>query len=356
MKAAVFHEFGGPDKVRIEEVPTPTPGPGQALVRVRACALNHLDLWVLGGLPALKTPLPFWTGCDIAGEVAALGPGVTGPAPGTRVAINPSLSCGNCEWCVKGEDSMCVSYRILGEHVLGGLAEYVAAPVGNLLPLPLHVSDEAAAAFILVNMTAWRMLVTQAALRAGEDLLVLGVGGGVSSTAVQIGRLCGARVFVTSSSDEKIARAKALGAADGVNYTKTDWIKTVREWTGRRGVDVVLDNVGAPTWAGSIRSLTSGGRLVTCGSTAGPIGETDIRIVFWKQLRIIGSTMANRSEFRQVMGQLFAGRLEALVDRVYPLEETAAALTHLQRAEQFGKVVVSCSSASPARTIAPAQK
>jgi NADPH:quinone reductase-like Zn-dependent oxidoreductase len=340
MKAAVFHEFGGPERVRVEEVPAPSPGPGEALVRVRACALNHLDLWVLGGLPALKTPLPFWTGCDIAGEVAALGPGVTGPAVGTRVAVNPSLSCGVCEWCVRGEDSMCVRYGILGEHIKGGLAEYVVASAGSLLPLPAHVRFEDAAAFILVSMTAWRMLVTQAALRPAEDLLVLGVGGGVSSTAVQIGKLCGARVFVTSSSDEKLRRAKALGADDGVNYAKADWTKAVREWTGKRGVDVVLDNVGAATWAGSLRALASGGRLVTCGSTSGPVGETTIPLVFWKQLRIIGSTMGNRREFRDVMGQLFAGRLQAIVDRTFPLAETAAALAVLQKGEQFGKLVV----------------
>ena len=340
MKAALFHEFGGPDKVRVEEVPTPTPGPGEALVRVHACSLNHLDLWVLGGLPALKTPLPFWTGCDIAGEVAALSPGVTGPAPGTRVAVNPSLSCGTCEWCVKGEDSLCVRYGILGEHVRGGLAEYVTVPAGNLLPLPDHVSFEEAAAFILVNMTAWRMLVTQAALRPAEDLLILGVGGGVSSAAVTIGKLCGARVFVTSSSDEKLRRAKALGADEGVNYTQADWGKVVREWTGKRGVDVVLDNVGAATWATSIRSLAGGGRLVTCGATSGPIGETDIRIVFWKQLRIIGSTMSNRKEFRDVMGQLFAGRLKAIVDRTAPLADTAKALAALKKGEQFGKIVI----------------
>jgi NADPH:quinone reductase-like Zn-dependent oxidoreductase len=339
MKAAVFHEFGGPDRVRVEEVPTPAPGPGEALVRVRACALNHLDLWVLGGLPALKTPLPFWTGCDIAGEVAALGPGVTGPAVGTRVAVNPSLSCGTCEWCVRGEDSMCVRYGILGEHVRGGLAEHVAAPAANLLPLPGHVTDEEAAAFILVHMTAWRMLVSQAALRPAEDLLILGVGGGVASAAVQIGKLCGARVFVTSSSDDKLRRAKALGADDGVNYTRTDWGKAVREWTGKRGVDVVLDSVGAATWTGSLRSLAPGGRLVTCGATSGPIGETDIRIVFWRQLRIIGSTMSNRREFRDVMSQLFAGRLRAVVDRTFPLAETAAALAVLQKGEQFGKLV-----------------
>ncbi len=340
MKAAVFREFGGPDRVRVEEVPTPAPGRGECLIRVRACGLNHLDLWVLGGLPALKTPLPFWTGCDIAGEVAGLGPDVTGPAVGTRVAVNPSLSCGVCEWCVQGEDSMCVQYRILGEHVPGGLAEYVVAPAANLLPLPPQVSFEEAAAFILVNMTAWRMLVTQAGLRPAEDLLVLGVGGGVSSAAVQIGKLCGARVFVTSSSDEKLRRAKALGADQGVNYAQADWPKAVREWTGKRGVDVVLDSVGVATWAGSIRSLASGGRLVTCGATTGPMVETDLRIVFWKQLRILGSTMANRKEFRDVMGQLFAGRLHGLVDRTFPLAETPAALGLLQKGEQFGKLVV----------------
>jgi NADPH:quinone reductase-like Zn-dependent oxidoreductase len=340
MKAALFREFGGPDRVRVEEVPTPAPGPGEVLIRVRACGLNHLDLWVLGGLPALKTPLPFWTGCDIAGEVAALGPGATGPAVGTRVAVNPSLSCGVCEWCVAGEDSMCVTYRILGEHVRGGLAEYVSAPAANCLPLPGHVGFEEAAAFILVNMTAWRMLVTQAGLRPAEDLLVLGAGGGVASAAVQIGKLCGARVLVTTSSDDKLRRAKALGADEGVNYAQADWQKAVREWTGKRGVDVVLDNVGAATWTGSIRSLASGGRLVTCGATSGPMGETDIRIVFWRQLRIIGSTMANRKEFRDVMAQLFAGRLRPVIDRTFPLAETASALAVLQKGEQFGKLIV----------------
>jgi NADPH:quinone reductase-like Zn-dependent oxidoreductase len=340
MKAAVFREFGGPEQVRLDEVPTPTPGPGEALVRVRACGLNHLDLWVLGGLPALKTPLPFWTGCDIAGEVAALGPGVPGPAVGTRVAVNPSLSCGVCEFCVKGEDSLCVQYRILGEHVVGGLAEHVVAPAASLLPLPGHVSFEDAAAFVLASMTAWRLLVTQAALRPGETLLIHGVGGGVSSAAVQIARLCGARVFVTSSSDAKLARARELGADGGVNYASGDWSRAAREWTGRRGFDVVLDSVGAKTWAGSLRALAGGGRLVTCGATTGPIGETDIRIVFWKQLRIIGSTMASRAEFRQVMGELFGGRLRAIVDRTFPLAETAQALEVLRRGEQFGKIVV----------------
>ena len=340
MKAAVFHEFGGPEKIGIEEVPTPEPAGGQVRVRVRACALNHLDLFVLGCIPALKTPLPFWTGCDIAGEIDAVGPGVSGLAAGARVAVNPSIWCGACEWCIQGQESMCVRYGIIGEHAVGGLAEHVVVPATNCLPLPDHVPFEQAAAFILVNMTAWRMLVSQAALRPGERVLILGVGGGVSSAAVQIAKLCGARVFVTSSSDEKLRRARALGADEGVNYATGDWGKAVREWTGRRGVDVVLDSVGAATWAGSIRALASGGRLVTCGATSGPIGETDIRIVFWRQLRIIGSTMASRKEFLDVMGQLFAGRLRPVVDRTFPLAETPAALTLLQKGEQFGKIVI----------------
>ena len=340
MRAAVFHEFGGPEQVRIEDVPTPSPAPGEVLVRVRACALNRLDLWVLGGLPGLRTPLPFWTGSDIAGEVAELGPGVLGVTAGMRVALNPGLWCGTCEWCIQGEESLCVRYRLIGEHTVGGLAEYVAVPAPNLLVLPDNVSFEAAAAFILVNMTAWRMLVTQAALRPAENLLILGVGGGVSSAAVQIGKLGGARVFVTSSSDEKLRRARALGADDGVNYAVTDWTRAVQEWTGRRGVDVVLDNVGAVTWASSLRCLARGGRLVTCGATTGPIGETDIRTLFWRQLRIIGSTMSNRKEFRDVMGQLFAGRLQAIIDRTFPFEETSAALALLQKGEQFGKLVI----------------
>jgi len=340
MKALLFHEFGGPEVLRYEEVPDPALGPTEAIVRVRACALNHLDLWVRARIPALKTPLPFWTGSDIAGDVVEVGPEARGPAAGTRVAVNPSLACGTCEWCLRGEDSMCERYGIIGEHVRGGLAELVTVPAANCLPLPGHVGYEEAAAFILVNMTAWRMLVTQAALRPGEDLLILGVGGGVSSAAIPIGKLAGARVIVTSSSDEKLQKAKELGADELINYSKHDWVQAVRDLTAKRGVDVVLDNVGAATWKGSIRSLASGGRLVTCGATTGPIGETDIRLVFWRQLRILGSTMANRAEFRAVMGQLFQGRLRAVIDRTMPLRDGAEAQRRLAEGKQFGKIVL----------------
>jgi len=340
MKALAFNEFGGPEKLKLQEVPDPKIGPDEVLLRVRACALNHLDLFVREGIPALKTPLPFWSGCDIAGDVAEVGTAVEDVKVGERVAVNPSLTCGRCEFCQQGEDSMCVRYGILGEHEPGGLAEAVKVRASNILQLPDHVAYEDAAAFILVNLTAWRMLVTQAAVRPGEDVLILGVGGGVSSTAVQIAKLCGARVWVTSSSDAKLERARALGADECINYTKHDWAKVVSEKTARRGVDVVVENVGASTWKQSLRSLRKGGRLVTCGATTGPIGETDIRIVFWNQLRVIGSTMGNRKEFDSVMTQLFRGRLKAIIDEVVPLKDGAAAQRKLAEGKQFGKIVL----------------
>ena len=341
MKALAFHAFGGPDTLKYEDVPDPKIKPNEVLVRVRACALNHLDLFVREGIPALKTPLPFWTGCDIAGEVAEVGAEVQGVKPGTRVAVNPNLTCGRCEFCAQGEDSLCVRYGILGEHVAGGLAEYVAVRGDNVLPLPASASFEAAASFVLTNMTAWRMVVTQGQVRPGQDVLVIGVGGGVSSTAVQIARLCGARVIVTSSDDAKLEKAKALGAEVGINYkTNPDWAKQVFEATAKRGVDVVIENVGAATWKDSIRSLKGGGRLVTCGSTSGPVGETIIPLVFWKQVHLIGSTMANRKEFHDVMGQFFAGRLKAIIDEVVPLKDGAAAQQRLAEGKQFGKIVL----------------
>jgi NADPH:quinone reductase-like Zn-dependent oxidoreductase len=341
MKALAFNEFGGPDKLKLQDVPDPKIKPTEVLVRVRACALNHLDLFVREGIPALKTPLPFWTGCDIAGEIAEVGASAQGLKVGDRVAVNPNLTCGRCEFCAQGEDSLCVKYGILGEHVPGGLAEYVAVRADNVLPLPATISFEEAASFILTNMTAWRMVVTQGQVRPGQDVLIIGVGGGVSSTAVQIARLCGARVIVTSSDDAKLEKAKALGAEVGINYKKNPgWAKDVFEASGKRGVDVVIENVGAATWKDSIRSLKGGGRLVTCGATSGNVGETLIPLVFWKQVHIIGSTMANRKEFTDVMGQFFAGRLKAIIDEVVPLKDGAAAQQRLAEGKQFGKIVL----------------
>jgi len=341
MKALAFHEFGGADTLRYEDVPDPKIKPGEVLVRVKACALNHLDIFVREGIPALRTPLPFWTGCDVAGDVVEVGPDVTGVKVGDRVAVNPNLTCDRCDYCAQGEDSLCVKYGILGEHVPGGLAELVPVRADNVLPLPAHVSYTDAASFVLTNMTAWRMVVTQGRVGPGQDVLVIGVGGGVSSTAVQIAKLCGARVIVTSSSDAKLERAKGLGADVGINYkTHPDWAKQVFEATGKRGADVVIENVGAATWKDSIKSLKGGGRLVTCGSTSGPVGETLIPLVFWKQVHIIGSTMANRKEFNDVMRLFFAGRLKAIVDTVMPLKDGAAAQTRLAEGKQFGKIVL----------------
>jgi NADPH:quinone reductase-like Zn-dependent oxidoreductase len=340
MKALAFKQFGGPETLELQDVPDPTIRPDQVLVRVRACALNHLDLFVREGIPALKTPLPFWTGCDIAGDVVEVGSAVTGVKIGTRVAVNPNLTCDRCEYCRAGEHSLCVRYGILGEHAPGGMAELVAVRGDRVLALPDAISYEDAASFVLTNMTAWRMVMTQGQLRAGQDVLILGVGGGVSSTAVQIAKLAGARVLVTSSSDAKLERARALGADVGINYATDDWAKAVFEKTGRRGVDLVVENVGASTWKQSLRSLRKGGRLVTCGATTGPIGETDIRIVFWNQISIIGATMANDSEFHQVMRLLFDGRLRAIVDEVVPLADGAAAQRRLAEGKQFGKIVL----------------
>jgi len=340
VKALAFHEHGGLDKLGYQDVADPKIGERDVLVRVRAAALNHLDLFVREGLPGLALPMPFWTGCDIAGEVAQVGAAVSDVRVGERVAVNPNLSCGRCEFCRKGEHSLCVKYGILGEHTHGGLAEYVTVDGRHVVPLPARVSYEHAAAFVLVNMTAWRMLVTQARLRAGEDLLILGVGGGVSSAAVQIGKLCGARVWVPSSSEDKLERARALGADECINYAKDDWVRVIAQKTGRRGVDVVLENVGAATWKGAIRTVAKGGRIVTCGATSGPIAETDIRLVFWKQLSIIGSTMSNDAEFHTVMSQLFSGRLTAVVDTVMLLRDGVDAQRRLAEGRQFGKIVL----------------
>ena len=341
MKALAFNEFGGPEKLRWQDVPDPKPGPADVLVRVRASALNHLDLWVRQGLPVLKTPLPFWTGSDIAGDVVEVGSEVEGVRPGDRVVVNPNISCRRCEFCVAGEDNSCRRYGLVGEHVPGGFAEYVAVRGDRVLPLPAQVGYEEAASFVLTNMTAWRMVVTQARVKPGEDVLVIGVGGGVSSTAVQIAKLCGARVIVTSSSDEKLEKASALGADIGINYTKEPhWGPAVRTLTDGRGVDVVVENVGAATWKQSIRSLRRGGRLVTCGATTGPIGETDIRVLFWNQLHLIGSTMSTTREFLDVMRLFFAGTLRAIVDEVMPLADGAAAQRRLAAGQQFGKLVL----------------
>ncbi len=341
MKAVVLPRYGGPEVLEyVEDRPEPVPGPDEVLVHVHAASLNHLDLTVRRGIPNLKLVLPHVLGADVAGEVAKTGADVTGLEPGDRVVANPGLTCGHCEFCLAGEDSLCPEYRILGEHVPGTYAEYVVVPARNLLPIPVDMDWVPAAAAPLVFMTAWRLLVTRAGIRPGEDVLVLGAGSGVSMAAIQIAKLAGCTVFTTSSSDEKLKKAKEIGADVVVNYATMPWSKAVWELTGKRGVDVVLDHVGEATFKDSVRTLRKGGRLVVTGGTSGTMPQLDLRYLFWRQLSVLGSTMANRSEFEEVMKLVFMGKLKPIVDRVFPLREASEAHAYLERAEQFGKVVL----------------
>ncbi|HEU0299172.1 MAG TPA: zinc-binding dehydrogenase [Longimicrobium sp.] len=339
MRAAIFHEHGGPEVVRIEQVARPRPGPGQVLVQVRAAAMNHLDLWVRRGMP-IETTMPHIGGSDVAGVVAESGEGVDQARVGERVVINPSLWCGRCRECARGEHSMCERFRILGEHTDGGFAELVAAEADHVYRIPDEMSFEDAAAIPISYMTAWRALVTRAALRPGEDVLVIGASGGTALAAVQIARLMGARVFAVTKGAEKAERLRGLGADVVYDRAEEDWSKAVYRDTGKRGVDVVVENVGAATWAGSVRALARGGRLVTYGATAGPKVELDVRAVFWKQIQVIGTTMASRGEFEDLLRVVFSGRLRPVIDTVMPLDHAREAHERLEAGGQFGKIVL----------------
>ncbi|MFQ5343030.1 MAG: zinc-binding dehydrogenase [Anaerolineae bacterium] len=340
MKAIGFYEHGDTDQLKTIELPQPEPGPAEVLINVKAVALNHLDLWVLQGLPGLNLEMPHIGGSDIAGLIAGLGDGVTGFQVGQRVVVNPTLSCGDCEWCRRGEDSLCDQFGVIGEHSRGGMAEYVVVPARNVMPMPDEFPFAEAAAAPLVFLTAWRALITRGQVRPGEDVLILGASGGVASAAIQVARLAGARVYAVTSSPEKAEKARALGADWTVDRTQQNWSKAVFEATNRRGVDLVLENVGAATWFDSLRSAKKGGRIVTYGATSGPRPQTDIRYIFWKQLSILGTTMSTRSEFHDVMNLVWQGRLKPVVDSVFPMEQARAAYHRLQAGEQFGKVVI----------------
>jgi len=340
MKAIAFHEHGGIEVLQTAELPVPDVGRNDVLVRVRAVALNHLDLFVRKGLPGLHLDMPHILGSDIAGEVVAMGEDVTRWQTGDRVLLDPTLSCGTCALCLRGEDNYCRQFGVIGEHVRGGYAQYIAVPARNVYPLPGKLPFADAAAIPLVYATAWRMIVTQARVRPGEIVLILGIGGGVASAALQVARVMGAEVWVTSGSDEKLKKAQALGATQTFNYSQEDWGAAVWERSGRRGVDVVLDNVGQATWSSSLRTLRTGGRLVTCGATTGPQGSTNINLVFWRQLQILGSTMSTQGEFQDMLRQVEIGRLRPVVDRVLPLESAQTAHRLLEAGEQFGKIVL----------------
>jgi NADPH:quinone reductase-like Zn-dependent oxidoreductase len=312
-------------------------------VAIRAAALNHLDLFVAAGLPGAALTFPHIVGADGAGVVASVGAGVTRVRPGDRVMINPGVWDESCEFCRKGEHSQCVSYRLFGEHLPGTMAECVNVPERNVALIPdvepvLTWSE--AAAFSLVTLTAWRMLVTRAQVRAGETVLIWGIGGGVALAALRIARLRGARVIVTSSRDAKLDAARRLGADVTLNHVTQKVAAEVRALTGKRGVDVVVDGVGEATWEESLRCLAKGGRLVTCGATSGPKVVTDLRRVFWNHYTIMGSTMGNVAEYGEIVRLLGTGELRPVVDRVYPLVEVRAGYERLQRGEQLGKVVL----------------
>lgn len=341
MKALCFYEHGELDVLQYTDVPDPAPGPGQVLVRVRACALNHLDVWVRRGWPGLKLEKPHWTGADVAGEVSALGDGVTGWEVGQRVVVEPGISTCEDEFTSRGEHSLSPGYVILGEHIRGGQAELVAVPATNLTPMPDGWDFPQAAAPLLVSLTAWRMLIHQARLRAGESVLVIGAGGGVNSMAIQIAKLAGATVYALTSTEKKMEKAHELGADVVLNYREDpQWSKTLYKMTGRRGVNVVVDNVGQATLPQSMRAVARGGRIVIVGNTSGPRVEIDTRFIFGKQISLIGSTMGSHQDFRDVTNLFWAGKLKPVVDRVMPLSEGQAAFEALEQGKQFGKIVL----------------
>ena len=343
MRALTISRHGGLDALEYrDDLPVPPLArPTDVRVRVAAAALNHLDLFVLRGLPGVTITPPWPLGADGAGVIEAAGPEVSGVAVGDLVVINPGISCRACEYCRAGEQPLCLRYGILGEHLPGTLAEYVVVPAANVRAIPRgRVAIEQAAAFSLVTLTAWRMLVTRARLEPHDEVLIWGIGGGVALAALQIAKLVGARVWVTSGSDEKLSRARALGADHALNSRTADVGREVRAATAKRGVDVVVDSVGHETWPKSLGALGKRGRLVTCGGTSGPFVETDVRRLFWNQWSILGSTMGNDAEFEAIVAELREGRLLPPIDSVYSLEEGRRALERLASGEQFGKVVV----------------
>ena len=340
MKAAIFRQHGGPEVIEIADVPRPDVPAGHVLLAVRAAAMNHLDLWARRGLPGLELEFPHIGGSDIAGIVEQIGDGVEGLEKGTRVLVNPSLWCGRCEWCRAGEESLCESFRIIGEHMDGGFAEYVAVPAVNLLPIPDDLSFEAAAAVPLVYQTAWRGLIARGKLRRGESVLITGASGGVSTAAIQIARRTGARVFAVTSGPENVRRIEELGADVVIDRLATDFSKEVWAATGKRGVDLIFDSVGETVWPAATRLLARNGRMVVYGATTGPAGQIDIRLTFWKQLRIIGTTMSSRSEFEEVMALIFHKELQPVIDVVWPLDRARDGHERLESGDSLGKIIL----------------
>ncbi len=340
MKAVRFHAFGGPEELVYEEAQMPSAGSGEVVIRVKACALNRLDLWVRAGIPAYQIQLPHISGCDVSGIVEALGEGIESVKIGSRVFVAPGLSCFKCPDCLSGSDHLCETYQIFGAGPDGGYAEFAKVSAKNIIPIPDHLSFETAAAFPLTFLTAWHMLISRAVLRPGQDLLVLAGGSGVGSAAIQIGKLVGARVIATASTPEKLVLAQEMGADVLVDYTKDDFSKEVARVTDGRGVDVVFEHVGPATFGKSLRSLARQGKLVTCGATTGPKVDLDLRYIFSRELTVLGAKMGRRSELLEVARLVASGKLKPAIDSIYPLSETRAAQEKMQSRDVFGKILL----------------
>jgi len=338
MKAVRIHQFGGPEVLRYEDVSDPQPRKDQVMVRVRACSLNHLDIWVRKGLAGVK--LPHILGSDIAGEVAEVGEYVKGLKVGQRVLIAPMHFCGHCAKCVAGLQNQCREFTVLGNAVDGGNCEMIAVPSANVIPIPDSLNFNQAASVPLVFVTAWHMLVGRAGIRSGQTVLVLGASSGVGIAAIQIARLYHCRVITTAGDESKLAKGKELGANYGINHYQQRISEEVRKITNQEGVDIVVEHVGAATWDESVKSLKTGGTLVTCGATTGPNVGIDLRHLFARQLSLLGSYMGTMGELHEVLQHIFAGRLKPVLDRTFPLHELRAAHEYLETSQMFGKVVI----------------
>jgi NADPH:quinone reductase-like Zn-dependent oxidoreductase len=340
MRAALLRRYGGPEVMEVGEVPAPEPGPGEVLVAVRAAALNHFDLWLRRGLPALQVPLPHVPGGDACGVIAGLGAGVTGIQEGARVVVNPGLSCLRCERCLTGHDNLCPEFRMVGEDTWGGEAEYLAVPATNVVPAPEGVDDAELASLPTTFLTAWQMLIDKGNVRPGDTVLVMAGASGVGVAAIQIARLLGAHVLATASTDAKLARCRDLGAEAGINYTTEDVAKVAKRLTGGRGVDVVIEHVGGDSFTAAVRACAKGGRIVTCGATAGHEPPLSLRHVFWRQLSVLGSTMAPKGALHRILQLVGERKLKGVVDRVMPLTEVAEAHRLLEARQVVGKLVL----------------
>ena len=340
MKSVFINQHGDESVLQYGELPEPVASPGQVLVAIKACALNHLDLWVRRGLPALMLPMPHILGADISGVVAEAGVGISHVTVGQEVIISPGVSCGHCEHCLSGSDNNCREYGVLGEHVRGGYAQFISVPAQNLVPKPPNLNFIEAAAFPLTFLTAWHMLVANCNVRPGDWVLILAAGSGVGVAAIQIAKLHNATVIAAASSEAKLEKAQALGADFLINYEKQNFREEVRQLTNKRGVDIIFEHVGEKTWDDSIKSLANGGKIVTCGATTGYRAVTDLRYVFFKNLKIFGNIMGSKSEVLRIAEFFKMGKLRPVIDRVLPLAEAREAHRILANREQFGKVVL----------------